>query len=171
MAAEKVRSKHDDALMTNVLQNLQGTYFLVADIRPLAGRGSRAENGRNSSSAQENGDSGDRNSGNGGETDVDFCQRLTVEAGVTLIPVSAWRQVLMVLLTPSQHSSPTLCTCLVESFTTPTLHADRPAVVSLQVSAFYSSPDPPRHLVRFCFCKSMDKLRGAADRLQAYFAS
>lgn len=40
----------------------QGTYFLVADIRPLLPAGST-------------------------ETDVDFCQRLTVEGGVTLIPV------------------------------------------------------------------------------------
>eukprot|EP00884_Botryococcus_braunii_P006738 jgi/Botrbrau1/16065/Bobra.7_2s0036.1 len=43
----------------------QGTYFLVADFRPLLPAGSR-------------------------ETDVEFCKRLTVEAGVTVIPVSAF---------------------------------------------------------------------------------
>lgn len=77
--------------------HLQGTYFLVADIRPLAGRGRRqngsqapsggaSQNGggsHNGSSADSGGDGG-----GGGETDVDFCQRLTAEAGVTLIPVS-----------------------------------------------------------------------------------
>lgn len=40
----------------------QGTYFLVADFRPLLPAGST-------------------------ETDVEFCQRLTAEAGITLIPV------------------------------------------------------------------------------------
>ena len=40
----------------------QGTYFLIADIQPLLPAGSS-------------------------ETDVDFCERLTKEAGVTLIPV------------------------------------------------------------------------------------
>ena len=40
---------------------------------------------------------------------------------------------------------------------------------TLQVSAFYSSPDPPRHLVRFCFCKSMEKLTAACDKMEQYF--
>ncbi len=81
---------------------LQGTYFLVADIRPLAGRGSRKQQsvaGQGSDtgssangSAAPNGTpahgAGVAAAGRGAtETDVDFCQRLTVEAGVTLIPV------------------------------------------------------------------------------------
>ena len=41
----------------------QGTYFMIADIRPLLPPGST-------------------------DTDVDFCQKLTVDVGVTLIPVS-----------------------------------------------------------------------------------
>ncbi len=40
----------------------QGTYFLVADFRPLLPVGAH-------------------------ESDVDFCRRLTVDVGVTLIPV------------------------------------------------------------------------------------
>ncbi len=39
------------------------------------------------------------------------------------------------------------------------------------MSAFYNSPDPPRHLVRFCFCKSMEKLVAACDQLEAYFVA
>lgn len=41
---------------------MQGTYFLVADLRPLAVSPD--------------------------ETDVDFCRRLTIDARVTLIPAS-----------------------------------------------------------------------------------
>ncbi len=41
---------------------------------------------------------------------------------------------------------------------------------ALQVSAFYVSPDPPRYLVRFCFCKADEKLHKACDLLQKYFA-
>jgi len=40
----------------------QGTYFMIADIRPLLPPGSK-------------------------DTDVDFCQKLTEDVGVTLIPV------------------------------------------------------------------------------------
>ncbi|KAK9832533.1 hypothetical protein WJX81_006591 [Elliptochloris bilobata] len=57
------------------------------------------------------------------ETDTDFSIRLTKEAGVTTIPVSA----------------------------------------------FYISADPPRTLVRFCFCKTDDKLRQACDALESFF--
>ena len=42
----------------------QGTYFMIADIRPLLPPGSA-------------------------DTDVDFCQKLTEDVGVTLIPVRA----------------------------------------------------------------------------------
>ena len=42
----------------------QGTYFMIADIRPLLPPGST-------------------------DTDVDFCQKLTEDVGVTLIPVRA----------------------------------------------------------------------------------
>lgn len=47
------------------LRVMQGTYFLVADFAGLLPAGSS-------------------------EDDVQFCHRLTVEAGVTLIPVSAF---------------------------------------------------------------------------------
>jgi len=56
------------------------------------------------------------------ETDDEFAQRLTVEAGVTVIPVSG----------------------------------------------FYIGPDPPKHLVRFCYCKDDAKLHAACQRLEAY---
>ena len=42
-------------------------------------------------------------------------------------------------------------------------------VALLQVSAFYVSPDPPKYLVRFCFCKTDDKLTRACDLLEEYF--
>ena len=42
-------------------------------------------------------------------------------------------------------------------------------VVLLQVSAFYVSSDPPKYLVRFCFCKTDDKLTKACDLLEEYF--
>ncbi|KAL0036368.1 hypothetical protein WJX77_004690 [Trebouxia sp. C0004] len=77
----------------------QGSYFLMADFRPLLPEGSN-------------------------EDDVGFCNRITVEAGVTALPVSA----------------------------------------------FYVSPDPPRYLVRFCFCKADEKLHKACDLLEKYFA-
>lgn len=38
-----------------------------------------------------------------------------------------------------------------------------------QVSAFYAGSNPPTHLVRFCFCKTDEKLSKAADLLEAYF--
>ena len=75
----------------------------MADIRPLAGRGSRKQQGVTgigsdplssaNGGAASNGspaDSADVTAAGRGaaETDVDLCQRLTVEAGVTLIPVS-----------------------------------------------------------------------------------
>ncbi|GAX86378.1 hypothetical protein CEUSTIGMA_g13790.t1 [Chlamydomonas eustigma] len=58
-----------------------------------------------------------------GETDEMFAKRLTIEAGVTTIPISG----------------------------------------------FYLSPNPPKHLVRFCFCKEDAKLHVACDRLESYF--
>lgn len=30
-------------------------------------------------------------------------------------------------------------------------------------------PDPPHHLVRFCYCKDDSKLQAAVQRLKAYF--
>ena len=68
----------------------QGTYFLVADMRPLArAPGGGVQNGLDvgSSSGVGAGDASSHGGGGGHETDVEFCQRLTVEAGVTLIPV------------------------------------------------------------------------------------
>ena len=43
-------------------------------------------------------------------------------------------------------------------------------ILALQVSAFYVSPDPPRYLVRFCFCKADEKLHKACNLLEKYFA-
>ncbi|BDA50079.1 probable N-succinyldiaminopimelate aminotransferase DapC [Coccomyxa sp. Obi] len=77
----------------------QGTYFLVADFRPLIADDSE-------------------------EDDVQFCRRLTIEAGVTAIPVSA----------------------------------------------FYASKNPPRSLIRFCFCKEDEKLQRACAALHKYFS-
>lgn len=57
-----------------------------------------------------------------GEDDQAFCKRLTVEGGVTLIPISG----------------------------------------------FYVGPNPPKHLVRFAYCKDDSKLHAAIDRLQKY---
>lgn len=39
----------------------------------------------------------------------------------------------------------------------------------MQVSAFYVSKEKPQHLVRFCFCKSDEKLMKAANQLEEYF--
>lgn len=39
----------------------------------------------------------------------------------------------------------------------------------MQVSAFYNSPNPPQHLVRFCFCKSREKLEAACNQMEDYF--
>jgi len=73
-----------------------GTYFVTTDFRPLGFNG----------------------------TDEDFCRHITVEAGVTAVPVSA----------------------------------------------FYGQPDrAPRHLARFCFCKSEETLDQAVDRLGRHF--
>ncbi len=73
-----------------------GTYFVTTDFRPLGFNG----------------------------TDEDFCRHITVEAGVTAVPVSA----------------------------------------------FYDQPDQaPRHLARFCFCKSEETLNQAVDRLGRHF--
>ncbi|KAA6425183.1 MAG: transaminase [Trebouxia sp. A1-2] len=46
----------------------------------------------------------------------------------------------------------------------------RAGVTALPVSAFYVSPDPPRYLVRFCFCKADEKLHKACNLLENYFA-
>jgi aspartate/methionine/tyrosine aminotransferase len=80
-----------------------GTYFISGDFRPVVARTKGAMRGFN----------GD---------DVEFCRRLTVEAGVTAIPVSA----------------------------------------------FYAT-DPPRHFVRFSFCKKDETLDAAIERMTRYF--
>jgi hypothetical protein len=38
----------------------------------------------------------------------------------------------------------------------------------LQISGFYVTPDPPKTLVRFAFCKTDTKLLDAVARLEAY---
>jgi aspartate/methionine/tyrosine aminotransferase len=81
----------------------QGTYFISADFRPLLQR------------PRVRGFNGD---------DVEFCKKLTLEAGVTAIPVSA----------------------------------------------FYQN-DPPRHFIRFSFCKKDETLDSAIERMEGYFAS
>lgn len=40
-------------------------------------------------------------------------------------------------------------------------------VAAVPVSAFYWRPDPPRHLIRFCFCKSDATLDAAVSRLRS----
>jgi hypothetical protein len=40
----------------------------------------------------------------------------------------------------------------------------------VQVSAFYASENPPRTLVRFCFCKDDSKLERACRALREYFS-
>jgi len=76
---------------TNLHRLWQGTYFLVADIRPLANPSGDGQ--QNCGSVQNGGSSSGNDRSGPVETDVDFCQRLTVEAGVTLIPVRAlWRE-------------------------------------------------------------------------------
>jgi aspartate/methionine/tyrosine aminotransferase len=46
---------------------------------------------------------------------------------------------------------------------------ERAGVTAIPVSAFYAA-DPPRHLVRFAFCKRDHVLDEAIDRLRAFFA-
>ncbi len=41
-------------------------------------------------------------------------------------------------------------------------------VAAIPLSAFYSSPDAPRHLARFCFCKQDAILEEASARLKAF---
>ncbi len=41
-------------------------------------------------------------------------------------------------------------------------------VAAIPLSAFYSSPDAPRHLARFCFCKQDAILNEASARLKGY---
>lgn len=38
----------------------------------------------------------------------------------------------------------------------------------LQISGFYVGPNPPRHLVRFAYCKRDEKLHAAVERLEKY---
>ena len=39
----------------------------------------------------------------------------------------------------------------------------------VQVSAFYTSSNPPKHLARLCFCKDDSKLEAASQALRKYF--
>ena len=39
----------------------------------------------------------------------------------------------------------------------------------MQVSAFYASSNPPKHLARLCFCKDDSKLEAASQALRKYF--
>ncbi|MCW0182977.1 MAG: aminotransferase [Zavarzinia sp.] len=40
-------------------------------------------------------------------------------------------------------------------------------VAAVPVSAFYVQPDPPRHLIRFCFCKTEATIDAATERLRS----
>jgi aspartate/methionine/tyrosine aminotransferase len=42
-------------------------------------------------------------------------------------------------------------------------------VTAIPLSAFYDAPDPPRHYVRFAFCKRQEVLEQAIGRLQRHF--
>ncbi|MGH7040731.1 MAG: hypothetical protein ACREFY_01200, partial [Acetobacteraceae bacterium] len=42
-------------------------------------------------------------------------------------------------------------------------------VTAVPVTAFYDSPDPPRHYARFAFCKREAVLDEAIGRLRAHF--
>lgn len=41
-------------------------------------------------------------------------------------------------------------------------------VTTIPVSGFYVGPQPPTHLVRFCYCKEDSKLQAAVERLKDY---
>lgn len=98
-----------------------------------------------------------------------FCNRLTVSAGVTVLPVSS-PVILWIVAAAS------LSTAMSHRNLMQLQHAPMPACCMydikcslLQVSAFYVSADPPKYLVRFCFCKTDDKLASACDLLEKYF--
>lgn len=40
--------------------------------------------------------------------------------------------------------------------------------VCTQISGFYIGENPPKHLVRFAYCKEDEKLHAAVKRLRAY---
>ena len=98
------------------------------------------------------------------EDDVAFCKRLTVEAGVTALPVC-----IKIFRVP--HSSQMFCMATLSVHTKAwrifSLRCN--ATFSAQVSAFYASSNPPRHLARFCFCKDDSKLEAASASLRRYF--
>lgn len=143
----------------------QGTYFLVADFR----WGVRAAVHLGTISQCTSGWHG-LTSGCGcspllppgsTEDDVAFCKRLTIEAGVTPIPVGA-----QAYATQSDHDLSVVCVghvCILN--VTNKLHG------KLQVSSLYASNEAPRNLVRLCFCKTDEKLFKACQSLEAYFGS
>lgn len=49
---------------------------------------------------------------------------------------------------------------------------ERAKVAAVPISAFYHAAqhDAPRHFARFCFCKKLDVLDAATERLKAYFS-
>jgi aminotransferase len=47
---------------------------------------------------------------------------------------------------------------------------EREGVAVVPGSSFYSRPDLGRHLVRFAFCKRLETLEAAAERLRALVA-
>ena len=87
-----------------------GTYFLTVDIRPLAPN----------------------------DDDVSFCKRITAEAGVAAIPISAF-------------------------------YENAPPPAGNAGDSNKGGGPPPRHFVRFAFCKEASTLEEALARLRKYF--
>ena len=103
--------------------NQQGTYFLVADVSSLL---------------------------RPGEDDVALCKRLTVEAGVTVIPLSAFYA--------SGARPHHLVRCVVCVREGAWAAVDQPVLC-----------DALR--CRWCFCKDDAKLTAACDKLAAYISA
>ena len=107
------------------------------------------------------------------EMDTDFSIRLTKEAGVTTIPV----RLPVILALPLKAPWGSEVQSVVELRLAGAIQGSlgmKPltsphSMCFMQVSAFYVSSDPPRTLVRFCFCKTDDKLRKACDALEDFF--
>ena len=133
----------------------QGTYFLVADFAPLlaipAAAAGVEEATAEAAEAEEE-----------VEGDVAFCLRLTREAGVTLIPVSAFY-----LAPPAAGGAGALAEGARGS---DNASGRGSGATSGSGSGAASRPPPPRTLVRFVFCKGDEKLALACDKLAAYFA-
>lgn len=134
---------------------------------------------------------------NDGEDDVAFCKRLTVEAGVTALPVrrcirlmTIWVPVNLPHVQAKNWVPGTSGTLMHDIYLSLNFSArmhetqqdglwgqlhqalDKMALSGrfiAQVSAFYASSKPPSYLARFCFCKDDSKLKAASQALRRYF--